>query len=115
MRAASLHTIATVEALEAEGKRVEAAEVLAAQLEHLKAICDGKPAQPCTRLLLTGTPLQNDPIELWSLLNHFNPSFFDKDHFRVLRAIKGETEQGVVSKLHQVCARAASCHPVPPR
>ena len=42
MRAASLHTIATVGALEAEGKRVEAAEVLAAQLEHLKAICDGE-------------------------------------------------------------------------
>ena len=84
-------------------------------VKALKAICDGKPAQPCTRLLLTGTPLQNDPIELWSLLNHFNPSFFDKDHFRVLRAIKGETEQGVVTKLHQVCARAATCHTAPPR
>ena len=42
VRAASLHTIATVEALEAEGKRVEAAEVLAAQLAHLKAISDGE-------------------------------------------------------------------------
>ena len=45
MRAASLHTIATVEALEAEGKHVEAAEVLEVlevQLEHLKAISDGE-------------------------------------------------------------------------
>ena len=42
MRAASLHTIMTVEALEAEGKHVEAAELLAAQLEHLKAISDGE-------------------------------------------------------------------------
>ena len=42
MRAASLHTIVTVEALEAEGKHVEAAELLAAQLEHLKAISDGE-------------------------------------------------------------------------
>ena len=42
MRAASLHTIMTVAALEAEGKLVEAAELLAAQLEHLKAIADGE-------------------------------------------------------------------------
>ena len=42
VRAASLHTIATMEALEAEGKHVEAAELLAAQLEHLKAISDGE-------------------------------------------------------------------------
>ena len=42
VRAASLHTIATWSAVEAEGKHVEAAELLAAQLEHLKAISDGE-------------------------------------------------------------------------
>ena len=40
-------------------------------VKELKAI-------PCvTRLLLTGTPIQNSLEELWSLLNFVNPSIFD--------------------------------------
>ena len=31
------------------------------------------------RLLLTGTPLQNDMGELWSLLNFLQPEMFDDD------------------------------------
>ena len=46
MRAASLHTIMTVEALEAEGKHVEAAELLAAQLEQAATLCAVR-LQPC--------------------------------------------------------------------
>ena len=46
-------------------------------VKALKAICDVNPAQPCNRLLLTGTPLQNNLTELWSLLNFLLPSIFD--------------------------------------
>ena len=46
-------------------------------INELKAICDVNPAQPCNRLLLTGTPLQNNLTELWSLLNFLLPSIFD--------------------------------------
>ena len=46
-------------------------------IKELKAICDVNPAQPCNRLLLTGTPLQNNLTELWSLLNFLLPSIFD--------------------------------------
>ena len=46
-------------------------------IKKLKAICDVNPAQPCNRLLLTGTPLQNNLTELWSLLNFLLPSIFD--------------------------------------
>jgi SWI/SNF-related matrix-associated actin-dependent regulator of chromatin subfamily A member 5 len=35
------------------------------------------------RLLLTGTPLQNDVVELWSLLNFLMPTLFEsKDDFQ---------------------------------
>lgn len=30
------------------------------------------------KLILTGTPIQNDMTELWSLLNFLMPSLFDK-------------------------------------
>ena len=46
-------------------------------IKELKAICDVNPAQPCNRLLLTGTPPQNNLTELWSLLNFLLPSIFD--------------------------------------
>ena len=125
-------------------------------IKELKAICDVNPAQPCNRLLLTGTPLQNNLTELWSLLNFLLPSIFDdlesfqarrdrplrlgptlatharththtagaprlprtrtraptprqawfdfdfKDEGVDDRVMKGEMEQGVVTKLHQI-------------
>ena len=124
-------------------------------IKELKAICDVNPAQPCNRLLLTGTPLQNNLTELWSLLNFLLPSIFDDlESFQVRRdrpprraprlprtnththtaaarrlprtrtraptprqawfdfdfkdegvddrVMKGEMEQGVVTKLHQI-------------
>lgn len=38
--------------------------------------------QSARRLLLTGTPLQNDIMELWSLLNFMMPQIFnDSDQF----------------------------------
>ena len=80
-------------------------------IKKLKAICNVNPAQPCTRLLLTGTPLQHDLTELWSLLNFSLPNCFDDADFKLLWAIKGEMEQGVVTKLRQACNIAAKCHP----
>lgn len=84
-------------------------------IKELKAICDVNPAQPCNRLLLTGTPLQNNLTELWSLLNFLLPSIFDdlesfqawfdfdfKEEDADDRVMKGEMEQGVVTKLHQI-------------
>ena len=43
-------------------------------IRELKTIA---PEQSCNRLLLTGTPLQNNLTELWSLLNFLLPSIFD--------------------------------------
>ena len=45
-------------------------------IRELKTICD-QGTTPCNRLLLTGTPLQNNLTELWSLLNFLLPSIFD--------------------------------------
>merc|ERR1740138_2061564 len=42
-------------------------------IRELKTICNDS----CNRLLLTGTPLQNNLTELWSLLNFLLPSIFD--------------------------------------
>jgi ATP-dependent DNA helicase len=36
----------------------------------------GDPGDPPNRLLITGTPLQNDMSELWSLLNYLMPEYF---------------------------------------
>ena len=85
-------------------------------IRELKTICDQHSgASPCNRLLLTGTPLQNNLTELWSLLNFLLPSIFDDlDSFQAWfdfdfkeedaddRVMKGEMEQGVVTKLHQI-------------
>ena len=85
-------------------------------IKDLKAICEEK---QCNRLLLTGTPLQNNLTELWSLLNFLLPGIFDDleafqewFNFDFTKADNSaETEQtimqeelqhGVVTKLHQI-------------
>ena len=69
------------------------------------------------RLLLTGTPLQNDLRELWSLLNFLLPNIFDSlsrferwfDFDEVLRGedgqevlLQAESSERIVSKLHDI-------------
>merc|ERR1719421_1608473 len=69
----------------------------------------------CNRLLLTGTPLQNNLTELWSLLNFLLPNIFDDlDAFQAWfdfdfksegidqKVLEGEEKNNVVTKLHQI-------------
>jgi SNF2 family DNA or RNA helicase len=61
----------------------------------------------CSKLLLTGTPLQNDITELWSLLNFLLPQVFDnlrffQDVFEFDDPLAAEREQNIVSKLHRI-------------
>ena len=81
-------------------------------IRELKTLADEK---SCNRLLLTGTPLQNNLTELWSLLNFLLPSIFDDlDSFQSWfdfdfqqegsdeKVLDGEMKNGVVTKLHQI-------------
>jgi len=79
-------------------------------VRELKAI-------PCvTRLLLSGTPIQNTLEELWSLLNFVNPLIFDSlelfqswfgfrnigTETKVEDILGNEQHERVVSKLHEI-------------
>lgn len=69
-----------------------------------------------SRLLLTGTPLQNNITELWSLLNYLIPEIFDDlptfemlfdfsdlgDVERHDALIQKEKQEQIISKMHQI-------------
>lgn len=71
------------------------------------------------RILLTGTPVQNDMIELWSLCNFIMPSIFkSKDEFKKIYSFVGmgtsagtdylrtqEQRNAIISKLHGLLSR----------
>lgn len=83
-----------------------------------KLVTSLKLFQTMHRLLLTGTPLQNNLSELWSLLNFILPEIFDdlkvfESWFDVTRfagdgvkneIIAKEQEKQIVSKIHQILA-----------
>lgn len=56
------------------------------------------------RLLITGTPLQNNLNELWALLNFILPEIFgDSEQFDKWFSLSGEEgQQNVIKKLHTV-------------
>jgi SWI/SNF-related matrix-associated actin-dependent regulator of chromatin subfamily A member 5 len=59
--------------------------------------------QSRNRLLITGTPLQNNLHELWALLNFLLPDVFgDSDAFDQWFKERDETEDTVVQQLHKV-------------
>jgi len=88
-------------------------------IRELNALVGTKPAIDggCSKLLLTGTPLQNDLAELWSLLNFLLPQVFSSlAFFQSVFELEGgdgtpadeskivmlQEEQNIVSKLHRI-------------
>jgi ATP-dependent DNA helicase len=83
---------------------------------NCKLVKELKNLQSVSRLLLTGTPIQNTLEELWSLLNFCSPSIFDNlDVFQswfgfrnigketqVDDIIDNEYKENVVTKLHEI-------------
>ena len=83
---------------------------------NCRLVKDLKQYSSVSRLLLTGTPIQNNLDELWSLLNFVNPAIFDdlevfqswfgfrnigKDT-QVDEIIGTERQERVISKLHEI-------------
>lgn len=56
------------------------------------------------RILVTGTPLQNDLTELWALLNFLTPELYDKaDSFKEwFHAGAGRQDVNVIENLHRI-------------
>jgi ATP-dependent DNA helicase len=88
-------------------------------IKELNALVGTKPAIDggCTKILLTGTPLQNDLTELWSLLNFLLPQVFSSlAFFQSVFELEGgdgtpadetkivmlQQEQNIVTKLHRI-------------
>jgi ATP-dependent DNA helicase len=83
---------------------------------NCKLLKDLKTFQSVSRLLLTGTPIQNSLEELWSLLNFCSPMIFDdlevfKSWFgfknigqetRIEDILSEEERDRIVSKLHEI-------------
>lgn len=83
---------------------------------NCKLIRELKSYHSANRLLLTGTPLQNNLSELWSLLNFLLPDIFDDLEsfqewfdFSDINAKEGqerilgeESQSGIVSSLHHI-------------
>ena len=65
---------------------------------------DGLPTEH--RLLVTGTPLQNDLKELWSLLHFLAPELFNEsEHFvEWFDSATGEQDANAVSRMHLILA-----------
>mmetsp|Transcript_9298 Transcript_9298/g.18319 ORF Transcript_9298/g.18319 Transcript_9298/m.18319 type:complete len:702 (-) Transcript_9298:321-2426(-) len=84
---------------------------------ELNQLCGGSVLRGgANKILLTGTPLQNNLAELWSLLNFLMPEIFDDlDFFQSVFAFDGSratenelvrkhAEENIVSKLHKILA-----------
>jgi|EP01049_Picozoa_sp_SAG25_P003519 hypothetical protein len=56
------------------------------------------------RMLVTGTPLQNNLHELWALLNFLLPDVFsDSELFEKYSNAAEDEKQDLISQLHKVC------------
>ena len=84
---------------------------------NCKLIRELKQYTSANRLLLTGTPLQNNLAELWSLLNFLLPDIFSDlesfqswfdlssladDNVEPSNRLKAQTEKSVITALHQI-------------
>ena len=69
-----------------------------------------------SRLLITGTPMQNNLHELWSLLNFLLPDVFKSaDDFDNWFDLTDKTvEQEIITQLHKVLLPSLSPLPLPP-